>query len=508
MKRTVLVSLVILFGFLLGMAVSLDTGLTGQAAAQDDAVAPPVDREAQLLRLRAGKVSPLDVVVTVAEVAAPSVAHVYVEKKMAANENPFGGGDLEDFFFRRGPRGGRDQRDDGTLPEEFKQRGEGSGMFVTTDGYVITNNHVIEGADKITVGLADGRRFEAAVVGKDAPSDLALLKVKAEGAVFIPVILGDSGRVRVGETVVAIGNPLGLENTVTMGVVSALGRSHVTPGGEDAYENYIQTDAAINRGNSGGPLFNLKGEVIGVNAVIATEGGNGAGNIGIGFAIPVNMVKYVMAQLKDKGVVARGWLGVMIGDLTPERAKEAGLDPQKAGALKGAFVSEVIEGSPAAEAGLKTNDVITTLNGRPVPNASHLRSEVAMTPIGSEAALTVVRAGETLAVTVKIGHKEEALAGERGEREGLFGMQFRELGGKAAKRFGFEGEVLLVVGVSKDSPAGRAGIEPYDAIIKVGTKPVKTVKEFKEAAAEFKLNEGLPLVVMDANGQHAVELKE
>lgn len=494
-----------LFGVLIGMdtrrVISADSGADNLLEKRDS------------IHKELPSCNPLEVFSKVAEMARPSVVHIKVEKKAET----IGGGTLQEFpfedlfenfpFFKRwnGPRPLRPLRPE---KREFRQQGEGSGMILSRDGYVITNNHVADGADRIIIGLWDGREFDAEVIGADPLSDIALLKITEKGIDLVPVILGNSSEIRVGEWVVAIGNPLGLANTVTTGVVSALGRSHVISSG-NMYENFIQTDAAINRGNSGGPLFNLKGEVIGMNTAIATAGGFSQGNIGIGFSIPVNMIRNVVEQLKKKGTVSRGYLGVMIGDVTSKIVKELGIEMTTSGSMRGAYVSEVIKDSPADKGGVKEKDIIKELNGKEIENSSQLRTQVASMSPGTEVKLKVLREGklENLAVTLDDLDKGFARHG-KGMANNYFGMALKNLSKEEAGRFGHDRECVLVVGVARGSLAEKAGMEPYDIVLKVGRKNISTVDEFRKEVSRFGDADSIPLVVLDDKGQYAVELEK
>ena len=303
---------------------------------------------------------------------APAVVTIRTEGK--AQMTPVALPDSD--FFRRffGDQFEQDQ------PRTFRQRGLGSGVIVSADGYVLTNHHVIAGADDIRIDLADGRTLKASVVGSDAPTDLALLKIPA--AKLHPINLGDSDRVQVGDVVLAIGNPLGVGQTVTMGIISAKGRS---TGLGDGYEDFLQTDAPINQGNSGGALVNVRGELVGINSQILSPSG---GNIGIGFAIPANMTRHVMESLRKDGHVRRGQLGVTIQPLTGDLSESLGLKQ-----TEGAIVSSVAPGSPAERAGVKRGDVITAFNGQTVHDINTLRNRVAEATPGSPSTLTVIRDG-------------------------------------------------------------------------------------------------------------------
>src|SRR6476660_3490852 len=279
-----------------------------------------------------------------------------------------------------------------------RQRSSGSGFVIDSDGSILTNNHVVENAQKIVVRLSDDSEYDAKVIGRDPKTDIAVIKIETKGNLSA-ANLGDSDRLEVGEWVVAIGNPFGLENTVTAGIVSAIGR-HINQG---PYDNFIQTDAAINPGNSGGPLLNTKGEVVGINTAIFSRGG---GNIGIGFAIPINLAHEIVPQLKDKGHVTRGWLGVMIQKVTPDIAESLGLDD-----TKGALVADVVKEGPAESSGLKQGDVIVEFDGKPVVDSAELPLLVARTGVGKSVRLKVIRDKDSQEFTVKIGElKDEDLA--------------------------------------------------------------------------------------------------
>ncbi len=342
-----------------------------------------------------GRDSYADVVKTVA----PAVVTIRVEGKAKVSPTQFGEGDE---FFRRffgdpsegGPRAPR-------VPRSNKQRGLGSGVVVSGDGYILTNNHVIDGADSINVDFTDGRTLTAKLVGSDKPSDLALLKVNASD--LHALTLGNSDAVQVGDVVLAVGNPLGLGQTVTMGIISAKGRA--TGVGDGSYEDFLQTDAPINHGNSGGALVNTKGELVGINSQILSSTGE---NIGIGFAIPANMARHVTDQLRNGGKVRRAQLGVTIQPVTSDMAASLGLKD-----VGGVIISSVADGSAADHAGLKQGDVIMSFNGESVRDFNALRNRVADTTPGSSATVTIVRDGSKRDVTVKLDESSPP-AGRRG----------------------------------------------------------------------------------------------
>lgn len=359
------------------------------------------------------------------------------------------------------------------MPQQhpFKQKSLGSGFVISKDGYIITNNHVVAGADEIKVKLSDGREFRGEVKGRDEKFDVALVKIEAKAD--LPVApLGDSDKIEVGEWVMAIGNPFGLAQTVTAGIVSAQGRVI----GSGPYDDYIQTDASINPGNSGGPLFNTDGEVIGINTAIV------AGGQGIGFATPINMAKSIMTQLRETGKVTRGWLGVSVQLLTPELAKSFGLDAEK-----GALISEVMKGSPAEKSGLKDGDIILEYDGRPIREMSELPRVVAATPVGRQVTVLVLREGRQVSVPVKI---EELKDGEDEDTAGAsdrLGVKVVELTKERAKQLRVQGDQgVVVTEVQPDSLAERAGIVEGDLIREINGVRIAGVGDYRKAVSSVK----------------------
>ncbi len=389
------------------------------------------------------------------------------------------GGNFQMF---RGPMGQNDPFQDffdrffqDQIPKEHRQKSLGSGFVIDQSGFILTNNHVVEKTDEIKVVLADGREYEAEIVGRDAKTDLALIKIEPETALD-PLPLGDSDALNVGDWVVAIGNPFGLEHTVTAGIVSAKYRRI----GMDSYANFIQTDASINPGNSGGPLLNTKGEVVGINSAIFSQSG---GSIGIGFAVPVNLAKDLLPQLKE-GKVVRGWLGVMIQQITPELQDKLGLKDQK-----GALVADVTPGGPADKAGIRRGDVIVSFNGKDVKEMSELPLMVGSTPVGSKVDVEVVRKGRKKDFKVELGKLEEdgETSTEPAESESDLGMTVEETTPELARHFGLpEAEGLVVVRVENGSPAGEAGIRPGDMILEVDQSEVKTLSDFEKVISRFQ----------------------
>jgi serine protease Do len=366
----------------------------------------------------------------------------------------------------------------GDMPRTYRTHSLGSGFIIRQDGYVVTNNHVIDEATEVTVKLSDGREFPAKLIGRDQKTDLALLKINATG---LPVLyFGDSGTLPVGEPVMAIGNPFGLEGTVTTGIVSAKGRVI----GEGPYDDFIQTDASINPGNSGGPLVNAAGQVVGINTAIFSQTG---GSVGIGFAIPINLAKTILPQLEAKGHVTRGWLGVSIQAVSPDLAKAFRLPTEK-----GALVAQVLPDSPAAKAGLKTGDVIVEYDGHAIAKVGDLPRLVANTPIGQSAKVKVLRDGKPFTVTAQIAQlpePEQLAEGGHPARERL-GLSVQPLTPGLAKQLGVPDQAgLVVAGVKDGSPADEAGIQPGDVIVQVNRKPVRNIAELRQALAAQKADE-------------------
>jgi len=409
----------------------------------------------------------------VAEEVNPVVVSISSEKVIKAKSSPFSQDPFKDFFgndpfgrFFRIP----------TPRGEIRQRGLGSGVIVSQDGYVLTNSHVVSGAEKIWVTLSDKRKFEAKIVGTDAKTDVGVIKIDAHD---LPVAkLGDSDKVKIGEWVLAIGNPFRLTHTVTAGIISAKGRSNV---GLAEYEDFIQTDAAINPGNSGGALVNLQGEVIGINTAIATRSG---GYQGIGFAIPVNMAKEVMDQLISQGKVIRGWLGVIIQDIDPDMAEALSL--KKA---EGVVIGDVKKDSPAQRGGVKRGDVILRFDNGKVENAVGLKNMVARYKPGTEVKIEVLREGRKRDLSVKLGEMPSSgshpvAAPELAEE---LGIEVEELTGDLARRPGYRGEKGVVVSdVKFGSLAQLAGIKRGDLIQEIDGEKVESLDDYRRALGKIK----------------------
>jgi serine protease Do len=380
---------------------------------------------------------------------------------------PFGPDDpLRDFFERYFG---------GQIPREYKQRSLGTGFIIDSNGFILTNNHVVDQSDEIKVKTTDNREYFAEIIGRDPMTDLALIRIKTD--VSLPsLVLGDSDRLEVGDWVVAIGNPFGLGNTVTAGIVSAKYRQI----GAGAYDNFIQTDTPINPGNSGGPLLNTVGEVVGINTAIFSQSG---GSVGIGFAIPINMVKDLLPQLKN-GKVIRGWLGVMIQKITPElRAKLNLLDEN------GALVGDVISGSPADQSGIKRGDVIVSFDGRLIRESRELPYIVASTSVGKTVSVQLIRKREKRNVQVKVGELkasiEETPSGP--ESEYGLGMTLEEVTPELAKQYDLpETSGLIIVKVENDSPAAEADLREGDIILEIDQTPVKRLAAFVRMMRRYK----------------------
>jgi serine protease Do len=382
---------------------------------------------------------------------------------------------------------------DGPRQHPFKQKNLGSGFIISEDGFILTNNHVVTGADEIKVKLSDGREFRGEVKGRDEKFDLALIRIDAKGN--LPVApLGDSDKTEVGEWVMAIGNPFGLAQTVTAGIVSAQGRVI----GSGPYDDYIQTDASINPGNSGGPLFNIKGEVIGINTAILASGQ------GIGFAIPVNMAKSIITQLKETGKVTRGWLGVSVQPVTPELAKSFGLETER-----GALVAEVMKGSPAEKSGVKEGDIVLQFDGHAIKEMGELPRIVAATPVGKKVNVVVQRDGRQQTVPVVV---EQLKDGEAGEDTTLpsdrLGIKVAELTQERAQQLGVQGDRgIVVTEVEPDGLADRAGIQEGDLIREVNGARIARVADYNKAVAAVKKGNYLKVLLQRGRSSLYVALR-
>ncbi len=397
------------------------------------------------------------------------------------NDDPFSQF-MERFFGGAIPRG----------PQ--RQSGLGSGFVIDRDGTILTNYHVVDGAQKIVVKLSDGRSFDAKVLGKDQKTDIAIIKINA-GQELPAAPLGDSDRLEVGEWVMAIGNPFGLDHTVTSGIVSAKGR-HI---GAGPYEDFIQTDASINPGNSGGPLINLRGEVVGINTAIFSQSG---GNIGIGFAIPTNLVKELLPNLKDNGKVVRGYLGVTIQKITPEIAESLGTKQ-----ANGALVADVAKAGPAERAGIKTGDVIVEFNGKEIKDSGELPLLAARTAPGKQAQLKIFRNGKQLTLPLTVGEfkeREVVAAAESGD----FGLAIQPVTASMAAELGLErAEGLVITSVKPGSLADEVGLQRGDVITEINRQPVRDLADYKRAVEKAAKGKSVLFLVRRGEGSLFLALK-
>jgi len=380
-------------------------------------------------------------------------------------------------------------------PQAQKVTVQGTGFFISADGYAITNNHIVENGQKVKVFTAQGEEYQAKIIGTDPRTDVALIKIDAKNLPFAE--LGDSAQVKVGEWVLAIGNPLGMEHTVTGGIVSAKGRQ-LGLGDGSSYEDFIQTDAAINRGNSGGPLVNMKGEVIGINSNILTPTG---GNIGIGFAIPVNMAKKVVTQLKDKGKVVRGWLGVEVAPLPIDQDTQSLLNLKS---KKGALINNVTQGGPAEKAGFKPYDVVVEISGQAIENSNDLRMKIADIQPGTKVEFKVIRDGKEKALPATIAELEDnqPKAGSVSQGKDI-GLTITPLTANLARRYGIRTtKGLLITDVDGESDAARKGLQPGDIILEVNREVVTTEEQWNSILSKKKSGDALLLRIRrEGDGQ-------
>ena len=487
MKKKIIIGVAILLaGFLLGGVTFYLLGkMTGQQRHQPYSGTPNVPRQILETSRAFSEI-----------VGAVSPAVVNISTTKVVKREP-GAGPEDPFFDFLGPF------HDFSLPKKWKERSLGSGVIVSPDGYIITNNHVVEKSDEIKITLPDRRTFRGIIVGADPKTDIAILKIDASN---LPTLKwGDSDTLQVGEFVLAIGSPYGLSNTVTMGIISAVGRANV---GIADYEDFIQTDAAINPGNSGGPLVNIKGELIGINTAIFSRTG---GYQGIGFAVPCNMVRLIMEQLMQQGKVTRGWIGVTIQELTPELAHEFGLKKSK-----GALVSDVAKDSPAGKAGIKRGDVIIELNGKEIKDVSSLRNMVAQSKAGSEITLKMLRSGKELTVRVvivelprEVAEVAPARLAPDPEARVLTGLTVMNLTREIIRQLGFtkDEKGVVVVRVEPGSPADDAELKKGDIIKEINRKEIDSIEAFNRSSTNIKRNEAVLMFINRSGKKLYVILK-
>ncbi len=484
-KIGIIAGLFLFLGVAIGavFALRMDTGsaTTSTALAAGD-TQPPMPP--------ASNVSDGPSFVPIVKEALPAVVNISTTRVIKSQAQGPGSPFPDDPFFRQ--FFGEQFFHNFNVPQEQRESALGSGVIVDSDGYIITNNHVVAKADTIKVILGDNREYKAKVIGTDPKTDIAVIKINAKNLPVIP--WGDSNKLQVGEYVLAMGNPFGLNQTVTMGIVSAVGRANV---GIADYEDFIQTDAAINPGNSGGALVNTKGQLVGINTAIFTRSG---GYMGIGFAIPSDMARDVMNQLLKHGRVVRGWLGVSIQEVTPELARNFGLSEPH-----GALVGEVIADSPAAKAGLKAGDVIVGFDGQKIDAPTTLRNLVADTPVGKEVEVKVIRQKESKTFTIKIAEQSAKIAEQSTGSEApqtssntlLSGLSVQNLTPQIAQQLNLPhgASGVVVADVDPSSPAAAVGLQPGDVIAQINRKPVRDLQDYRRITSRLGKNESVLLLI-------------
>lgn len=428
-----------------------------------------------------------------AETASPAVVNIRTEKTIQGGsrvfrhfqQNPFGNDerfqDFFDKFFGEQPQ------------KEHKERSLGSGFIIDKEGFIVTNNHVVENAEKIKIKLKDGKEYNAEIIGRDPSTDLALIKVPSGNN--LPVLsFGDSNALKVGQWVVAIGSPFGLEQTVTAGIISAKGRVI----GSGPYDNFLQTDASINPGNSGGPLIDMNGQVVGINTAIVASGQ------GIGFAIPINLAKSIIDQLKSKGEVTRGWLGVVVQDLTDDVAEYYGIQDKK-----GAMVMDVLKGNPADVAGIQPKDIIVEINDRKIETSRDLTNLVAGVPVGEKVKITVLRNNKKQVFNVEVAKRpEEKTIASRGpdkKQEDELGIRVTAITPEIAKRFRISlSDGVIVDRVETGSKGEAAGVQMGDVIKEINHRPVKSVQDYSSIISKLKKNDAIQMFIWRVNAGFVV----
>jgi serine protease Do len=434
----------------------------------------------------------------VAKMVSPAVVFIQVEKTVAAEQggNPFNSPFGDEFLRRFFGQPPHQQQQPQQRPPRQRSMGQGSGFIISPDGYIMTNNHVVGDADQVTVTLLDGREYKAKLIGTDPPTDVAIIKIDETDLPFLG--FADSDKLEVGDWVLAFGNPFGLSHTLTAGIVSAKGRSGM---GLNEYENFIQTDAAINPGNSGGPLVDLDGKVVGMNTAIFSRNG---GYMGIGFAIPINMADRIRQQLVESGNVTRGRLGVMIQDMTQDLAQSFGIKSSE-----GILVAQVMEDSPAAEAGLKQGDLILQMDGQKVGKVAEFRNKVSFTAPGTKVKLLILRDGKDQTITAKIAKLETDASGRPAatSKVSKLGLSLQELNAELADKFGYQGQTgVLVTDVEPGSVAERAGIKRGALIQEVNRVAVKTPADVSKALADHQ-HGSLLLLIREGEATRYLALK-
>ncbi|HMK43651.1 MAG TPA: DegQ family serine endoprotease [Dissulfurispiraceae bacterium] len=468
-KRSLWIPALLLIGFILGGVVySLFSSPSGQGISP---FSPRVPKQIEETSRAFSEI---------VKAVSPSVVNISSTKILKRQQVPF-----DEFFDFFNPfPDGRDRR--------FKEQSLGSGVLVSEDGYIVTNNHVVEQSSEIRVILTDKRTFKAKLIGADPKTDIAIIKIDAKSLPVVP--WGDSEKLQVGEFVLAIGNAFGLSNTVTMGIISAVGRADV---GIADYEDFIQTDAAINPGNSGGPLVNIKGEIIGINTAIFSKTG---GYQGIGFAVPSNMVRVVRDQLTKEGKVTRGWLGVTIQELTPEMASKFGLK-----GADGVLVSDIAKNSPAAKAGIQRGDIVTQYNGKPVKDAGVLRNMVAQSQLGSGVNIKIIRKDKEMTIPVTIvelpadgaENSSRPVPGDSSAGNALSGVSVTDLTPAISKQLGLDKDEkgVVILRIESGSAAEDAGLRKGDVLQEIDRQKVTSLNEFNRAFSRLRPDEAVLLFV-------------
>ena len=487
-------SILVTVGIVIGVVVASDMGWLPSGTAGPEPTPSPIARPvatAPQLPLGGGGGKNF---VEIAKSVRPAVVNISATRTGKAGENPHGS-PLDDPFFRKFFGDEFSKRD--APQREPKERGQGSGVIVESNGLIITNNHVVNKADEIRVFLSDKREFKGKLIGTDAKADIAVVKIEATGLPTIP--WADSDQLEVGEFVLAVGSPFGLTQTVTMGIVSAVGRASM---GIAEYEDFIQTDAAINPGNSGGALVNMRGELVGINTAIFSQSG---GYMGIGFAVPSNLSRAIMDQLVRTGKVVRGWLGVAIQDLTPELATQFGITD-----TKGVLVSDVMDDSPAKKAGFERADIIIEYDGKSMDSPTHLRNAVAQTPIGKKVSVKLIRDKKPKTIEVVIVEQPKSLGQPSAEesRESavptgvLSDLDVRELNEELTARYGLKATErgVVVVKVKPGSTVEEMGVREGDIILEVNRKAVGSLKSYEQAASGLAKDQAV-LLLLKRKGQ-------
>jgi len=481
-------------GIVIGIVVASDMGWLPTGSAEPDSMPNGIVRPittAPQLPMAGGNAKNF---VEIAKMVKPAVVNIAASRSGKSGDGPQSS-PFDDPFFRRFFGDEFFKRDQ--PHRERKERGQGSGVIVDPNGLIITNNHVVNKADEIRVFLSDKREFKGKLIGTDTKTDIAVVKIDATGLSTIP--LANSDQLEVGEFVLAVGSPFGLTQSVTMGIVSAVGRASM---GIAEYEDFIQTDAAINPGNSGGALVNVRGELVGINTAIFSQSG---GNMGIGFAVPSNLARSIMDQLVKGGKVVRGWLGVAIQELTPELATQFGLSD-----TKGVLVSDVMDDSPAKKAGFERADVITEYDGKPMDSPTHLRNAVAQTPIGRRVSIKLIRDKKTKTIDVTIVEQPKSLGQSGSEDNGestaptgvLSDLDVRELNEELASRYGIKTTErgVVIVRVKPGSTAEDVGVREGDIVLEVNRKPVTSIKSYERAVSGLVKDQAV-LLLLKRKGQ-------